>query len=282
MRTRMPSATASPCNSRSENPAAASNAWPKVWPRLSSARSPVSRSSRETMPALPRQHTAMAFSRAGPPANTSCQFASSQPKNAGIAKQSVFRDLGIAGAKLALRQRVEQRGIGEHQHRLMERADEILAVRRVDAGLAADRGVDLRQQRGRHLHEIKPAPHAGRGKAGEIADHAAAQRDHQIIALDARRDQRVADLFEGGVVFRSLARRHDDVRTRDLRRLERGLGVSEMMIGNRLVSDDGGLGVRPQRFETRAKRSEQPAADDDVIAARAKRDVDGESAPARS
>ena len=32
----MPIATASPCSSRSEKPAAASKAWPKVWPRLSS------------------------------------------------------------------------------------------------------------------------------------------------------------------------------------------------------------------------------------------------------
>ena len=78
----------------------------------------------------------------------------------------------------------------------MERADQVLAVRRIDAGLAADRGIDLRQQRGRHLHEIDAAPHDRRGKAGEIADHAAAERDHEIVALDARRDQRLADLLE--------------------------------------------------------------------------------------
>ena len=46
----------------------------------SSARSPVSRSSRATIAALPRHAIAIACSRAGPPANTSCQFASSQAK----------------------------------------------------------------------------------------------------------------------------------------------------------------------------------------------------------
>ena len=44
-------------------------------------------------------------------------------------------------------------------------------------------------KRRRHLHEVDPAPHAGRGEAGEIADHAAAERDHEIAALDARRDE---------------------------------------------------------------------------------------------
>jgi len=33
-------------------------------------------------------------------------------------------------------------------------------------------------------------------KPGEIADHAAAERDHQIVALDFCRDQRLADLRE--------------------------------------------------------------------------------------
>jgi hypothetical protein len=47
---------------------------------LSSARSPVSRSSRATIAAFARQHTAIACSRAGPPENTSAEFDSSQLK----------------------------------------------------------------------------------------------------------------------------------------------------------------------------------------------------------
>ena len=114
-----------------------------------------------------------------------------------VAEHAVFGDFGIAGAELARRQRVEHRGVGDDQHRLMERAEQILALRRVDAGLAADGGIDLRQQRGRHLHEIDAAAQDRRGKAGEIADHAAAERDHEIVALDLGRDQRLADLFAG-------------------------------------------------------------------------------------
>ena len=159
-------------------------------------RSPVSRSSRATIAALARQLTAIACSRAGPPANTSRQLTSSQSKNAGVAEQAVFHHLGIAGAEFALRQRVEQRGVGDHQDRLMERADQVLALAGVDRGLAADRRIDLRQQRRRHLHVVDAAPDQRRGKAGEIADHAAAERHHQIVALDPRRHQRVADALE--------------------------------------------------------------------------------------
>ena len=45
-------ATASPCSSASPKPVSASSAWPKVWPRLSSARRPASRSSSATISAF--------------------------------------------------------------------------------------------------------------------------------------------------------------------------------------------------------------------------------------
>ena len=96
-------------------------------------------------------------------------------EEAGVAEQAVFGHLGIAGAELARRQRVEHGGVGDHQHRLVEGAEQVLALRRVDAGLAADRGIDLRQQRGRHLYEVDAAAQDGCREAGEIADHAAAE-----------------------------------------------------------------------------------------------------------
>ena len=55
-------------------------------------------------------------------------------------------DLGIAGAKFARAQRVERADVGQHQRGLMKGADEVLAMRRIDRGLAADRGIDLREQ----------------------------------------------------------------------------------------------------------------------------------------
>ena len=142
-----------------------------------------------------------------------------------VAEHAVFGDFGIAGAKLARRQRIEHRGIGDHQNRLVKRAEQILALRRIDSGLAADRRIDLRQQRGRHLHEIDAAAQDRRGKAGEIADHAAAERDHQIVALDLGRDQRLGDLLEAGIGLRALAFVDDDPRGRDAGRRQRGFGL---------------------------------------------------------
>ena len=155
-----------------------------MWPRLSSARSPVSRSSRATIAALARQEVrdrVLARRAAG----KDIGVVGLQPGEEGfVAEHAVFGDFGVAGAELARRQRVEHGGVGDHQNRLMKRAEQVLALRRVDAGLAADGRVDLRQQRGRHLHEIDAAAQDRRGKAREIADHAAAERDHQIVALD--------------------------------------------------------------------------------------------------
>ncbi len=115
-----------------------------------------------------------------------------------VAEHAIFGDFRIAGAELARRQRIEHRSIGDHQNRLMKRAEQVLALRRIDAGLAADRRIHLRQQRGRHLHEIHAAAQDRRREAGEIADHAAAERNDEIVALDLRRDQRLANFFEPG------------------------------------------------------------------------------------
>ena len=75
----------------------------------------------------------------------------------------------------------------------MEGADQILAVGGIDRGLAADRGIHVREQRGRDLHIVDAAPHHRRGKTGEIADDAAAERDHEIVALDTHGYHRLAD-----------------------------------------------------------------------------------------
>ena len=200
-----------------------------------------------------------------------------QPGEKGfVAEHAIFGDFGVAGAELARRQRVEHRGIGDHQHRLMERAEQVLALRRVDAGLAADGGIDLRQQRGRHLHEIDAAAQDRRRKAGEIADHAAAERNHQIVALDLGRDQRLGDLFEAGIGLRPLAFLDDDSRGRNAGLGQRRSVGFQPVLCHGAVGDDGGAHAGPQRGDARAQRLQHVAADDDVIGAIAERDVDGD------
>jgi hypothetical protein len=170
-----------------------------------------------------------------------------------IAEHAVFGDFRIAGAKLPWRQRIEDRRIGHHQHRLMERAEQVLALRRVDSGLAADGRVDLRQQRCRHLHEIDTAAHDRRGKAGEIADYAAAERDDEIVALDFRCDQRFGNFLEARIALRPLAFLNDDMRGRNAGFRQRGFRCSQPMLGNGPVGHDRRAHARPQLRDARAE-----------------------------
>ena len=67
---------------------------------------------------------------------------------------------------------IETGRVGQHQRGLMEGADEVLSMRRIDSRLAADAGIDLGEQRRRDLHQTH-APAQRRGaESGKIADHA--------------------------------------------------------------------------------------------------------------
>ena len=74
-------------------------------------------------------------------------------------------------------------GIDEHGEGLVIRADQVLAERMVDAGLAADGAVDLREQRRRDLHDRNAAQVGGRGKAGRVAHDPAAERHDAAGAI---------------------------------------------------------------------------------------------------
>ncbi len=191
----------------------------------------------------------------------------------GIAEQAVFDDLRISGPELPRREGIEQRGVGDHEDRLVERTDEVLAAARIDGGLAAHRGIDLGEQRRRHLDIVEAAPHRGGGEAGEIADHPAAERHHEVAALDPRRDQRLADAFETGKALGALPGADDDGAGRDPRRGQRGRGRVEVERRHHIVGDDGRLGARLERGGARAQRCDEAASDHDVIGAIAERDT---------
>ena len=69
----------------------------------------------------------------------------------------------IPGGELALRQRAQRVHVDDHQPRLIEGADEVLALVVVDRGLPAHAGVHLRQQRRGDLDEADAAQKRGRG-----------------------------------------------------------------------------------------------------------------------
>src|SRR5271168_2423711 len=66
-------------------------------------------------------------------------------KKGRVAEKAIFDEFGIAGAEFARWQRVERRGVGEHEDRLMKSTDQVLAMGGIDCRFAADRGVHLCQ-----------------------------------------------------------------------------------------------------------------------------------------
>ena len=131
-----PSATARPCGS--SYPAAASSACANVCPRLRTCRGPSSCGSRRQSGRLERGAAADELGVGQLPE----RLAREQPR---------LHDLGHAVQALGRRQRLEQGRIDHRPDRPVERADEVLALGQVDSGLAADRRVDLPDQRAGHV-----------------------------------------------------------------------------------------------------------------------------------
>ena len=96
-------------------------------------------------------------------------------KKVTITKQSIFDDFGETGTQFARRQAGQKCGIGKHGFGLIERADQIFTFGRINASLATDRAIDLCQKRCWYLHKINTAQQAGRRKASQITNNAAAK-----------------------------------------------------------------------------------------------------------
>ena len=132
------------------------------------------------------------------------------------------------------------------------------------AGLAADRGIDLRQQRGRHLHEVDAALIAGGGETGQVADHAAAERQHQRIAPETIGDQHVE--YAAGVasvLYCSPSGSMTSTMRRSAQRLLDALGVQRR---DRGVADQQHVASRYGGLHVRLLRS-SPASDLDRVGA---------------
>ena len=134
-----------------------------------------------------------------------------RPEQVGVADHRHLDDLRPAGRVLALRQRLQHAGVRHHQRRLVERPDQVLAEPVIDAGLAADARIDLGQQRRRHLDDRDAAQERRRDEPGHVADHAAADRHHEVAPVRADLDQPVVHRLDAAQVLALLAavRRQD-------------------------------------------------------------------------
>ncbi len=179
----------------------------------------------------------------------------------GVAEQARLDHLGHAGGELPAGQRGEQAGGDVDPARLVERADQVLAGREVDPGLAADGAVHHRQQARRHLVVVDAAQVARGGETGEIPDHPAADREHRGPPVQAGRREKIQDPAEFGQRLRGLAGRRDpDRRPAEHGAHGRPLALMDVRVGDHHHLAAGGgqplrLGAhRPGQIGPKANR----------------------------
>ena len=170
-------------------------------------------------------HSAISFSSSAPSRREQrVALRLHQLEDRGIANDTVLHRLEQAGAVFALRQCRQHIGIDQHRQRLMKRPDQVLARGQIHAGLAADRRVHLRQQRGRNLHHRNAAHEDGREKSAYIAHHSAAQREDDRAAGQRRCSTSFAASFSScASVLAALAVGH-------LQDLQLAPGASEALL----------------------------------------------------
>ena len=103
----------------------------------------------------------------------------------------------------------------------MERADQVLSLRDVDRGLAADRGVDHTEQRRRDLRDADATEIRRCREARRVADRAAAERDDPAVAPDPGSRELSPEPRDRPHGFRRLARgeaQRDRVESGELQR----------------------------------------------------------------
>ncbi len=103
----------------------------------------------------------------------------------------------------------------------MKRTNQILARLGIDPGLATNGTIDLRQQSGRDLNEIKTTQQRRRNKPGKIANDTATEGNDQGGPFDPHRQNLFDDVFEHGKAFGLFTRRHDDFAVRNARPVKR-------------------------------------------------------------
>ena len=132
----------------------------------------------------------------------------------------------------------------------MEGADQVLPARQVDRRLAADRRVDLADERRRHGHPVDPAEVRRGGEACDVRRAAAAERDERAAALEA---QRLPERLQRLDALRLLAGR--ELVTRSRPRSERELGVHAVDPGDARVADQLDRAVAPDQLAESLERS---------------------------
>ena len=175
-------------------------------------------------------------------------------------KQSRFDHFGHPVLPLPLRQRREQRRIDQRPRGPVECADEVLALRQVDRGLAADRRVHLRGQRRRDRYPVNAAQVGRGGIARRVGERAATERDDRSVPPEPERAPQALDRREllGRLTGRKLV---------GLVEGERDLGVGAVDPGHdRLGDERGGLLDEALEVQERTRLDvDAGSSEDDVV-----------------
>ena len=110
-------------------------------------------------------------------------FIRQQLKVTAVPNNTVLDHLGHAVDVFLLRQGAQDFRVDKDCQGLVKGADQILALREVHPGFAADGGVHLGQQAGRYLDKGDAAHIGRRHETGHIATDAAAQRDEHRFTI---------------------------------------------------------------------------------------------------
>ena len=86
--------------------------------------------------------------------------------------------------------------------------------------------------------KLHAAPRDRRREAGEVADHAAAERHHHVVPLAPRLQNRLDHRLQALEALRCLARRHDDFGAVDSGRLQRCPQRRKVKLRHVRVGDD--------------------------------------------
>ena len=123
--------------------------------------------------------------------------------------------------------------------RLVEGADEVLALRQVDGRLAADRAVDLGDERRRDVDDRHPAQVDRGQEAGRVAERTAADRHDRLAPLDPQAARALAASLDETEALGRLA----------LRETCRARGQTGRVEGrhDRLADGFPGAGLRDER-----------------------------------
>ena len=95
-------------------------------------------------------------------------------------------------------------GIGDDKFRRIKSADEIFAFRQIHAGFAADRTVNLRNERRGNMNQPHAAKIARGCKACDVADDAASHSHNRRMAIRARANQLARDFFHARKALRGF------------------------------------------------------------------------------